>query len=135
MRFQPVMALLFGICWIVDAHAESGKAMPRERGVYAGTGRACAGQLRITADRISWTTPFSRCAASPFTVKDRQENKALRVTYQLLQRGPRCRYEVLMLAHDGGSEDRIGWNVVGFPSMSAYDPERPEAGLSCYLVK
>jgi hypothetical protein len=130
------MTLLLGIWQIVDAHAESGKAMPHERGVYAGTGRACAGKLKITADRISWTTPFSRCAASPFNVKDRQEtNNAVRATYQLLQHGPRCRYEILMLTHDGSSDDRIGWNVVGFPSLDAYDPERPETGLSCYLVK
>jgi hypothetical protein len=69
-------------------------------------------------------------------VKDRREtNGALRVTYQLLQPGPNCRYKVLMLTHDAGGDEGIGWNVVGFPSLSVYDPGKPETGLSCYLVK
>jgi hypothetical protein len=135
MRLVVLTVLLLSFGQAVPARAESRSATQDERGVYSGSGRACAGILVITADHISWSTPFSYCAATAFTVKDRTKtNKSLRVAYQLLRSGGKCRYQILMLTHDGDNKG-IGWNVVGFPSLTTYNPEKPETGLSCYLVK
>ncbi len=107
-----------------------------ETGTYTGTGRACAGTLRITAGRIVWNTPFSQCATSVYSVRDRhQDDNAQSVTFILKNPGPKCRYPVLLLTHGASADRRIGWNVVGFGSSRDYDPTKPESGLSCYLVK
>ena len=129
-----LLAILFTLP-VASARAQNAAAAPEERGVYSGSGRACAGDLRIGADSIAWDTPFSHCAASPFQVEQRTNDGAgLRVTYRLLRPGGRCRYPVLLLMH-AGDKPGIGWDVVGFASLADYKSQRRETGLSCYLTK
>jgi hypothetical protein len=55
---------------------------------------------------------------------------------------PACRYRLISLTHNGGSDQDIGWNVTGYGSEQSYVTDRsagytanmPDA-LSCYLVR
>lgn len=112
------------------------RALPSEVGTYNGTGRACFGTLKISADRIVWNTPFSQCSSSGFSVLSRYaDHRGTGAAFVLTNPGPKCRSRVLLLTHDNKSDSHIGWNVTGFESVDTYAPEKPETGLSCYLVK
>jgi hypothetical protein len=116
------------------AHAAS--ASDITHGNYMGSGRACYGMLTITAARITWMTPFSRCDSSPYTVRDRQEEPdGVRVVYELLRPSLKCLYRVLVLTHAAAADRGIGWNVVGYPSLDAAVHNRNDDALGCYLYR
>jgi hypothetical protein len=105
-------------------------------GNYMGSGRACYGMLTITARRITWITPFSECRSSSYTIRERQDRSTgLRVTYELTRPSAKCRYRVLVLTHASSSENGIGWNIVGYPSLDSALQGRSEEALGCYLYR
>ena len=105
-------------------------------GNYMGSGRACYGMLTITAQRITWTTPFSQCRTSSYAVLDRDVGPGgVRVAYQLRNPGTACRYSVLVLTHRAKADMQIGWNVTGFPSLDDTLRDRRDAALGCYLYR
>ena len=106
------------------------------RGNYMESGRACYGMLTITAQRITWITPFSECRSSPYAIRDSQDGSTgLRITYELMQPSEKCRYRVLVLTHMASSENVIGWNVVGYPSLDSAARGRSADALGCYLYR
>jgi hypothetical protein len=116
------------------AHTASGSDITH--GNYIGSGRACYGTLTITAARITWMTPFSRCDSSPYTVRNRQEGPdGLRVVYEFLRPSGKCLYHVLVLTHAAVADSGIGWNVVGYASLDAAARSQTEDALGCYLYR
>ena len=104
-------------------------------GVFEGTGRACGGQLKITPKRLSWSSPFSPCPPSTFTLAERrQKGEATRWVYRLVGAPKSCTYKVVVLEKVARPEARIAWNAYSFTSMKAYRADSNDQ-LSCYLVK
>jgi len=112
------------------------QSAPEYRGDYEGTGRACAGKLRVGAARLEWSTPFSHCGPSAYRAVDRSSAaNGLEVEFQLLEPGKACRYPFLVLTHAAGAQPEIGWNVSGYPNASALNARKQAEALNCYLVK
>ena len=106
------------------------------RGNFMGSGRACYGMLTITSRAITWMTPFSFCRTSPYTIVDRRDGADdLSVTYLLAKPSAGCLYQVLVLTHRADEDKDIGWNVTGYPSLSARRQDREEERLDCYLYR
>jgi hypothetical protein len=106
------------------------------RGNYMGSGRACYGMLTITARHIAWITPFSECRSSPYAILNAHDGTTgLRITYELTRPSEKCRYRVLVLTHAALSENGIGWNVVGYPSLDSAVRGRSADALGCYLYR
>ncbi len=112
-------------------------------GRFLGTGRACYGMLAVRTKTISWLTSFSQCQALPYELVERTDSGGrLRITWRFTRSIPACRYRLISLTHDGGSDQDIGWNVIGYGSEQSYLTDRsggytantPDA-LSCYLVR
>ncbi len=103
-------------------------------GVFDGTGRACAGQLRITPRRLTWKTPFTPCPASAYTlVERRQTERRVHWVYQLKNPSKRCTYKVVSLEKMIDENGWVGWNASGFWEKSYRTNTYGE--LNCYLVK
>ncbi|HXC29637.1 MAG TPA: hypothetical protein VNV38_16885 [Stellaceae bacterium] len=100
-----------------------------------GSGRACYGMLTITSRAITWMTPFSFCRTSPYSIVDRDGADGLSVTYLLTNPSAHCLYTVLVLTHRADADKDIGWNVTGYPSLSAKRQDRKETRLDCYLYR
>lgn len=131
--------ILSGLMLLAGTHlpalADASAARRVDIGVYAGTGRACAGSLAISDKRISWDTPFSHCRA-PYAVIGRQDSDGtVKISYRLQGKQPRCRYTALLLSHDGNPNKRIGWSVTGFPSEAELAASKLDDALACYLTK
>jgi hypothetical protein len=121
---------------LLVALASAATAADTARGNFMGSGRACYGMLTITARAITWMTPFSQCRTSPYAVVDRRNTSdGLRVTYQLARPSAKCRYSVLVLTHKAGADVALGWNVVGYPSLSSATAGRRDEALGCYLYR
>ena len=116
--------------------AVAGDPADAGRGNYMGSGRACYGMLTITRQRITWMTPFSLCRGSRYAVRDRRDGpNGLRITYELEEPSPQCRYRVLVLTHDATADAAIGWNAVGYPSLESAARESKDEALGCYLYR
>lgn len=104
-------------------------------GVFEGTGRACGGHLRITPRRLSWTTPFSSCPASKFTLVERRPTgRGVQWVYQFKTPPKRCLYKAMALEKAIDEEGGVRWNASGFLSAKAYRT-KTYGELNCYLVK
>jgi hypothetical protein len=105
-------------------------------GVFEGTGRACSGLLKITPKRLSWSTAFSPCPASAYTlVERRQESNATQWAYRFVDTPKNCFYKVVMLKKLVDVDGRVEWHASGFTSMKAYKADAKVDRLNCPLVK
>lgn len=107
---------------------------PIQLGVFDGSGRACAGQLTITPNRLTWKTPFSPCAASAYTlVERRQTERRVHWVYRLKTPSKRCLYKTVSLEKMIQEDGWVGWNASGFWEKPYRTNTYGE--LNCYLVK
>lgn len=136
-----MMRRLLTLCMAMCLTAQAGEAPFTGR--FLGTGRACYGMLAVRTQTISWLTSFSQCKALPYELVERtDEGGRLRITWRFTRSVPACRYSLITLTHDGGYDQDIGWNVIGYGSEQSYRTDRnagytadtPDA-LSCYLVR
>lgn len=132
---------VLALCMVAGLTAQAGEAPFTGR--FLGTGRACYGMLAVRTKTISWLTSFSQCQALPYELVERADSAGrLRITWRFTRNLPACRYRLISLAHNGGSDKDIGWNVIGYGSEQSYLADKaagytaaaPDA-LSCYLVR
>ena len=128
------------LCIAVGLTAQAGEAPFTGR--FLGTGRSCYGMLAVRTQTISWLTTFSRCQG-PYTLVERTDSDgSLRITWRFTRSLPACRYKLISLTHNGGTDQDIGWNVTGYGNEQSYVADKsvgytaatPDT-MSCYLVR
>jgi hypothetical protein len=86
-------------------------------GVFAGTGRACAGALYVHTQTIEWNSTYSLCTPTRYEILEKNRSgEPRRIVYRLKARSHRCRFEVIELEHASG----YNWNVSGYPSLEGF---------------
>lgn len=107
-------------------------------GEFQGTGRACSGELKISAQQFRWKSAFSRCSSRAFKVSTLAPVQGrARVLYELGRTEKSCRYRVVVLSEPDPSvaPASAAWDATGYRSASDYAAERVEHSISCAMVK
>lgn len=82
---------------------------------------SCYGGLYVREKTISWLIPFSQCQTVPYKVIEQWgEGNQRNVVFQLTQRQPKCRFNIIYLKHDDNPDFGIGWDVGGFADLAEY---------------
>ncbi len=117
--------------------------MDKLTGTFAGTGRACSGQLIVQPKTISWVTSFSRCESLPYEIIEQATDaETYRYSFKFKRHAPRCRYRYITVTHKREGGEDVGWGVIGYGSEQSYLADKAngytanaEDTMSCYLVR
>lgn len=102
-------------------------------GVWQGGGRACSGTLSISAKRLTWRTPFSRCLDLPYASSALlSQDGDSRVLLTLARRQAGCLYDAVELVRRPVAGGEPAWEALGRLAPSAEDKA---AGLACPMVR
>ena len=102
-------------------------------GVWQGGGRACSGTLSISAKRLTWRTPFSRCLGLPYASSALPSQQGdSRVLLTLAQRQAGCLYGAVELVRRPVAGGEPAWEALGRLAPSTEDKA---AGLACPMVQ
>lgn len=131
------------LCLIAGALSNTSAAESKSiTGVFQGTGRACSGSLHIGKKSIKWTSAFSTCNSSAYSVLETSRPpESEKTAFFLKKTGSKCRYKVIEVEHADG----YNWNITGYQSEESFRkrnlrdwtnsplPERQT--LSCLMIE
>lgn len=126
---NSIICLVIFLSITANAGADSN---PTFIGRYQGGGRACYGQLSISAQQLSWHTPYSLCQHLPYKIIQTSPHSRV---YYLKQHNNRCRYRVLALTHLNPSLPTTDWELIAYQSFPDYQAHALPKALACALNK
>jgi hypothetical protein len=105
------------------------------RGVWQGSGPACAGTLALHPGRsLSWQVPGSVCLKRPYRVLEHDGGGDRRPTLmEMPPRDAQCRHELLELHPP--AEGSTAWRLLAYPTVADHRARRLDTALTCPLKK
>jgi hypothetical protein len=108
------------------------------KGEFQGSGRACAGHLKIAPKRLSWKTSFSTCSSRTFQASELEPLQGRkRFLYQFTSADKNCRFRTIVLSHPDPTLPvaAAAWDVTGYRSASDYAAASVEHSMSCAVIQ
>ena len=135
LQLLPLSKLL--LCCLL-AHGNSSAADQHFTAVFAGTGRACSGNLYLYKKTIEWNTTYSICKPTAYTVLANElDSNSPRLVVQLKHKSSKCHQQVLALSPIPSQP--FSWDVQGFASLADYENREDAAAkartLMCPMIK
>ena len=130
-----------GVLWIpaLLAITVNADAVPLTGG-FKGQGRGCWGSLYVREKTVQWTTPYSICKPTAYTVVEHDLTTPKRsIAFELARRSAQCRYAVIELSFDPETPDY--WLAKGYASLNEFKQRKLASDesklrtLSCAVQK